>query len=453
MLETFTLKQHLEAARQELSQALYQHDAACRVIARLIKERDEARAIINNLQANGMMNVSNHTSNGSDQQMEVDESNDVDSLEGPLTGSVLADISNKCTELSQLRKQRTKQPVDPSLTSKEQIASFATVNSYTPHKSDKPAVNCIANHPTLSNTIATGGADKTIIISDCQSGQVLSRLSAHTKGVTSVAFGTDGSNFLLSSSQDKQVKVWKEASEDSSSYSEALTLSHHQGEISEVSCHPTGLPTTSVVCIFSTATLWCGGMDYDSHISFFRRIIRILMMCLGFYGLSVGKDHMWSLFDIRRGAVLRKVEGFEEYSCGRFHPDGLIMSTGSNRGIIRIWDIREQKNVAALNELTGVPEPDLASGEGAGSDTTIHSICFNENGYHLCTASSLGNVRLWDLRKLKAAQTLEGVSDTRTVAFDYSGQYLAAGNASSVRVLAVKEWTSLLVCTAHLIFF
>lgn len=42
-LETFNLKEQLARTREELATALYQHDAAVRVIARLAKERDEAR--------------------------------------------------------------------------------------------------------------------------------------------------------------------------------------------------------------------------------------------------------------------------------------------------------------------------------------------------------------------------------------------------------------------------
>ncbi len=44
VLESFKLKQAYHQTRQELSNALYENDAAKRVIARLVQERDEARA-------------------------------------------------------------------------------------------------------------------------------------------------------------------------------------------------------------------------------------------------------------------------------------------------------------------------------------------------------------------------------------------------------------------------
>lgn len=43
MLESLEIKKGFNSARAELANALYREDAATRVIARLMKERDEAR--------------------------------------------------------------------------------------------------------------------------------------------------------------------------------------------------------------------------------------------------------------------------------------------------------------------------------------------------------------------------------------------------------------------------
>lgn len=48
-LESFKLRELLNKTRKQLSQSLYQHDAACRVVSRLVRERDEARAALSSV--------------------------------------------------------------------------------------------------------------------------------------------------------------------------------------------------------------------------------------------------------------------------------------------------------------------------------------------------------------------------------------------------------------------
>ena len=56
-LETYNVQEQLARTREELATALYQHDAAVRVIARLTKERDEARTALSKITvADGAVN-------------------------------------------------------------------------------------------------------------------------------------------------------------------------------------------------------------------------------------------------------------------------------------------------------------------------------------------------------------------------------------------------------------
>ena len=72
-LEMYTLQQHLKQTRQELSTALYQQDAAVRVIARISKERDEARDALSRVTI-----ARGPTSNGD--AMQVDDQGPSDAL-------------------------------------------------------------------------------------------------------------------------------------------------------------------------------------------------------------------------------------------------------------------------------------------------------------------------------------------------------------------------------------
>ncbi|KAG9136109.1 hypothetical protein Leryth_003727 [Lithospermum erythrorhizon] len=390
MLSNFALEQQLHTARQELSHALYQHDAACRVIARLKKERDEARELLS--QADRQLPTSAGTeatisattlSNGK----RAAEDEDMASAKRMRPG-ISSDIIKELTDCNAiLSQQRKKRQMPPTLAPIEALERYTQLNSYPLHKTNKPGILSLDIHHT-KDLIATGGADANAVVFDRSSGEILSTLSGHSKRVTSVKFVTEG-DFVVTGSADKTVRIWQGS--ENGIYDCRSTLKDHTAEVQAVTIHATNN-------YFVTASL----------------------------------DNTWCFYELASGLCLAQVADTSEsegYTSAAFHPDGLILGTGTSGGLVKIWDVKSQTNVARFDGHVG----------------SVTAVSFSENGYFLATAAQDG-VKLWDLRKLRNFRNFSPYDEnipTQAVEFDHSGSYLAMGG-SDIRVYQVasvkSEW-------------
>jgi pre-mRNA-processing factor 19 len=194
---------------------------------------------------------------------------------------------------------------------------------------------------------------------------------------------------LITGSADKTVRIWQ-GSKDGS-YSCRHTLKDHGAEVEAVTVHATQK-----------------------------------------YFVTASRDNTWCFYDISTGSCLTQVgeaSGQDGYTAAAFHPDGLILGTGTSEAVVKIWDVKSQSNVAKFDGHVGA----------------VTAMSFSENGYFLATAAVDG-VKLWDLRKLRNFRTLSPYdpdTPTSSVEFDFSGNYLAVAGAD-IRVYQVanvkSEW-------------
>ena len=294
MLNTFTLRQQLQTARQELSQVLYQHDAACRTIGRLTQELNAAREALATLKPKA-----SHVSTGD--PAGKNESND--SAEIGLTDEIVEKLDSKAAVLTAERKKRGK-TIPEGLASTDVIKSYKTIASHSGlHSTSSPGILCMDISPSDSNKVTTGGNDKVVTVFDKGSEQIICQLKGHSKKVSSVIYHPNGDN-IISASPDSHIRVWSIASG-----STAHLIRAHEGPVTAISLHATG--------------------DFL---------------------LSTSNDEEWVFSDVTSGKVIVRAKDAGDtphaLTTAQFHPDGLIFATGTSDSLIKIWDLKEKSNVA-----------------------------------------------------------------------------------------------------------
>lgn len=288
-LEMFSLRQQLAETKRELSTALYQNDAAVRVVARLTKERDEARESLTKLTA----------SLGVPDAMEVDESvetkhenenvyaNRAATTSVPLPSEYVDKVNQKQTQLKRSRKGR---PISDEWATQEQIRQYSET-----HKT-KQLFTSVTTGSTYQNLLLTGGG----------------------KG--------NGGIFSIDTHELKEFKA--------------------DGIITSVGWSPDGgLFTvgtkTGSVQLFDTSTLelkWTLKL-YSSP----------LVVCNfipeGTLILSADKAGTYSLTDVLTESTVASASVGNTVHSGAIHPDG-VLAAFSTEGQISFYDLTQSQMVA-----------------------------------------------------------------------------------------------------------
>ena len=402
VLELFDTRKALEETRRELSQALYQNDAAMRVIARVALERDQARQQLEEWKVDsghvpGSQNLASqaHVVGDSGESVSTSDGSKKRKLDVQAVSHMINEISkedlNSMIEvwerLHKSRKALQKEAASVA-PSKQDIAGFVLTRKED-WLSTSTSEGVAAMTAAGGSKIAAAAMDKSLVVYDLESRKTAVSLQSRSEA-TCVDMNE---NNIVAGCSSGAVQIWKANGE----LDNVVEAPQSQGAVVAVNIHP---DRRHILAASDSGTLSLIRMGDNTD------------------------SKMVSVFEPHQGQI---------YSSGTLHPDGLIYLTGCSSGKILLWDLKSQSMAGVLEE------------PGNDSDPVV-SLDVSNNGYHIAASSITGRVRVWDLRKQKVIAVLNQkenpLESVLTVAFDESGKYLAYGGKGGLRIVTVKEWES-----------
>ena len=312
VLELFDTRKALEDTRRELSQALYQNDAAVRVVARLSMERDAARQELE--QWNASVGAAPTTSQEleaaaaatpapatTEEEPQSKRRKVEERPEGPLRNDLPEEDFNAMLgawETLHPNRKPLLKAAALQAPSPEAVASFTKKNTKNWHKTTCRGVNAMARDGDL---LATAGKDSQVVIYSVEEEVV-----KHTFSIGSVPTCVNilGDIVVVGAAKGK---VLAYSLKDGSSLG-SLTVN---ANVVDVEVHPTG----KHICLaVSDGTVMIGLLEDEN---------------LSLVSTFQGQESV-------------------EYTCGALHPDGLLYAAGTKSGAIHMWDFKNKVLASTL---------------------------------------------------------------------------------------------------------
>ncbi|MGK3737967.1 MAG: pre-mRNA-processing factor 19 [Bacillariaceae sp.] len=331
VLELFDTRKTLEETRRELSQALYQNDAAIRVVARVSQERDAVKQQLEQWNASAASTAGGNT-NGTTNVAEEEEPTaaappteeeptstappppakrrrleaNAEVLKNDVPDDDIKAMNDIWTQLNKERKTMLKAAAAEAPTV-ESLAKYEFIEKKSWHKSSNRGISSMSATED-SKLIVTAGKDKQLVVYN-QSDQVVQ----HTFGFGCIATCADiGNAMVVAGNQKGKIAVYSLTGDnDNNGNAGEINVG---SKVVDVRAHPSDQHV-----IAATAD---GRVIIATWIAEEQRLQQV------------------SSFEISNDGDDKKKK--EEYTAGALHPDGFLYIAGTKTGRLYAWDFKNK---------------------------------------------------------------------------------------------------------------